>query len=222
MRHRQTRIIAIAFAVALMLGIAGASGCSADESTNGDGAVTGAAQEATQSGSNAYEPTTSEEGTMHVSDVKVTGEEIAVITTSRGVIKFKFYPKDAPNHVASFIELARAGFYDGTKFHRVEPGFVIQGGDPYSKTGAGPVGTGGPGYSLKAEFNDRPHIEGTVAMARSQSPDSAGSQFYICLAPASFLDGQYTVFGQVIEGMDVVKATQVGDVMESVRIEDGK
>ncbi|TDB39983.1 MAG: peptidylprolyl isomerase [Actinobacteria bacterium] len=159
---------------------------------------------------------------MHVSDVKVTGSEVAVITTNRGVIKFKFYAKEAPNHVASYIELARAGFYDGTKFHRVEPGFVVQGGDPYSKTGAGPVGTGGPGYSLKAEFNSLPHLEGTVAMARSQNPDSAGSQFYICLAPAPFLDGQYTVFGQVIEGMDVVKATQVGDVMESVRIEDGK
>lgn len=159
---------------------------------------------------------------MHVSDVKVSGNEVAIITTKRGVIKFKFYPKDAPNHVASFIELARAGFYDGTTFHRVEPGFVIQGGDPHSKTGAGPVGAGGPGYNLKAEFSDQPHVLGTVAMARSQSPDSAGSQFYICLAPAPFLDGKYTVFGQVIEGMDVVQATQVGDIMESVRIEEGK
>lgn len=157
---------------------------------------------------------------MHVSDVKVTGKEVAVITTPKGVIKFEFYAEDAPNHVASFIELARAGFYDGTTFHRVEPGFVIQGGDPNTKTGAGPAGTGGPGYNLKAEFNSRPHLEGTVAMARSQNPDSAGSQFYICLGAQPFLDGQYTVFGQLTEGMDVVRAIQVGDVMESVRIED--
>ncbi|MGB4593135.1 MAG: peptidylprolyl isomerase [Coriobacteriia bacterium] len=159
---------------------------------------------------------------MHVSDVKVTGKEIAVITTKKGVITLEFYPDVAPNHVASFIELAQQGFYDGTTFHRVEPGFVVQGGDPYSKTGAGPVGTGGPGYTLAAEFNDKPHLEGTLAMARSQSPDSAGSQFYICLAPAPFLDGNYTVFGQVIEGMDVVKQIAVGDVMESVRIEQAE
>ncbi len=224
MHAGRTRNVAIACAIALTLIVIGVQGCSAGTSATDAGTGTGATkQESTQTEPQAAESTTtSEEGTMHVSDVKVTGNEIAVITTKRGVIKFKFYPQDAPNTVASFIELARSGFYDGTTFHRVEPGFVIQGGDPYSKTGAGPVGTGGPGYNLKAEFNSQPHIEGTVAMARAQSPDSAGSQFYICLAPAPFLDGQYTVFGQVIEGMDVVKATQVGDVMESVRIEDAK
>ncbi|MEN6429475.1 MAG: peptidylprolyl isomerase [Coriobacteriales bacterium] len=155
---------------------------------------------------------------MHVSQVHVAGDEIAEITTGKGVIRMEFFPEVAPNHVASFIELAEQGFYDGTTFHRVEPGFVVQGGDPYSKTGGGPVGTGGPGYHLAAEFNDRPHKEGTLAMARSQNPDSAGSQFYICLAPAPFLDGNYTVFGQVVEGMDVVHAIAVGDVMRSVRI----
>lgn len=155
---------------------------------------------------------------MHVSQVHVAGDEIAEITTDKGVIRIEFFPEVAPNHVASFIELAEQGFYDGTTFHRVEPGFVVQGGDPYSKTGGGPVGTGGPGYHLAAEFNDRPHKEGTLAMARSQNPDSAGSQFYICLAPAPFLDGNYTVFGQVVEGMDVVHAIAVGDVMRSVRI----
>ncbi|MCE5203569.1 MAG: peptidylprolyl isomerase [Actinomycetia bacterium] len=155
---------------------------------------------------------------MHVSQVHVAGDEIAEITTDKGVIRMEFFPEVAPNHVASFIELAEQGFYDGTTFHRVEPGFVVQGGDPYSKTGGGPVGTGGPGYHLAAEFNDRPHKEGTLAMARSQNPDSAGSQFYICLAPAPFLDGNYTVFGQVVEGMDVVHAIAVGDVMRSVRI----
>jgi peptidyl-prolyl cis-trans isomerase B (cyclophilin B) len=150
-----------------------------------------------------------------------TGDEIAVITTARGVIKFSFFCEDAPRHVAAFIELAEKGFYDGTTFHRVVPGFVIQGGDPNTKTGEGPAGTGGPGYNLKAEFNSRPHLDGTVAMARAQSPDSAGSQFYICLGPQDFLNGQYTVFGQVTEGMDVVHAIQQDDVMESVTIERG-
>ncbi|MCX8006801.1 MAG: peptidylprolyl isomerase [Coriobacteriia bacterium] len=160
-----------------------------------------------------------EEVPLHISDVKVKGDEVAVIETRKGEIRIAFYPDDAPNHVASFIELCESGFYDGTTFHRVEPGFVVQGGDPNSKTGAGPVGTGGPGWRLKAEFNNRPHLEGTVAMARAKDPDSAGSQFYICLAPAPFLDGKYTVFGHVIDGMDVVKAIVPGDEMVSVRIE---
>jgi len=152
---------------------------------------------------------------------KCTGDETAVITTPKGVIKFTFFCEDAPRHVAAFIELAEKGFYDGTKFHRVEPGFVIQGGDPYSKTAEGPAGTGGPGYDLAAEFNSRKHLDGTVAMARAASPDSAGSQFYICLGPQAFLDGNYTVFGQVTEGLDVVHRIERGDAMESVKIERG-
>lgn len=163
--------------------------------------------------------TTGEDG-MYTASYKPNGNEIAVIATPKGVIKFAFYPEDAPNHSAAFIELAKKGFYDGTKFHRVEPGFVIQGGDPLSKTDDPRAGMGGPGYSLKAEFNTRKHVDGTVAMARSQSPDSAGSQFYICLGPQPFLDGQYTVFGQVTEGLDVVHTIEVGDVMESVTIEN--
>ncbi|MGA2758685.1 MAG: peptidylprolyl isomerase, partial [Candidatus Cybelea sp.] len=118
------------------------------------------------------------------------------ITTPRGDIVFRLFPDDAPLHSAAFIKLADAGFYDGLKFHRVEPGFVVQGGDPKGD------GTGGPGYNLKAEFNARPHVRGTVAMARSSRPDSAGSQFYICLGDAAFLNGQYTVFGQMTEGFD--------------------
>ena len=148
-----------------------------------------------------------------------TGDEVAVIDTPKGTIKFTFFCSDAPRHVAAFIELADKGFYDGTTFHRVEPGFVIQGGDPNTKTGQGAPGTGGPGYNLAAEFNDRPHLDGTVSMARAASPDSAGSQFYICLGTQSFLDGNYTVFGQVTEGMDVVRTIQPNDVMTSVSIE---
>jgi cyclophilin family peptidyl-prolyl cis-trans isomerase len=139
----------------------------------------------------------------------------ARISTGKGDIVFTFYPDDAPLHSAAFIKLARAGFYDGLSFHRYEPGFVIQGGDPSGN------GTGGPGYNLEAEFNERPHIQGTVAMARSANPNSAGSQFYICLADAPFLNRQYTVFGHVVEGQHVVDQIRAGDVMSKVTIEDG-
>jgi cyclophilin family peptidyl-prolyl cis-trans isomerase/predicted GIY-YIG superfamily endonuclease len=137
----------------------------------------------------------------------------ARIHTAKGDIVFTFYPQEARQHSAAFIKLARAGFYDGLSFHRVEPGFVIQGGDPSGN------GTGGPGYYLDAEFSNLPHVKGTVAMARAQNPNSAGSQFYICLGDARFLDKQYTVFGQTIEGQDVVDAIRKGDVMETVTIE---
>lgn len=138
----------------------------------------------------------------------------ARISTDKGDIVFKFYPDVAPQHSAAFINLTRNGFYDGLTFHRVEPGFVIQGGDPSGN------GTGGPGYQIDAEFNDQPHIKGTVAMARSSNPNSAGSQFYICLGDAPFLNKQYTVFGHVVEGGDVVDAIRVGDAMNTVTIED--
>lgn len=137
----------------------------------------------------------------------------ARITTKRGDIVFSFYAREAPATVASFVKLARAGFYDGLTFHRVEPGFVIQGGCPLG------TGTGDAGYKLKAEFNAHPHVLGTVAMARAQDPNSAGSQFYICLGDAKFLDKQYTVFGQVTEGIEAVKQIRRGDVMEKVAIE---
>ena len=140
----------------------------------------------------------------------------ARITTPKGDIVFTFYPDDAPMHSAAFIKLARAGFYDGLTFHRVEPGFVIQGGDPVGN------GTGGPGYNLDAEFNERPHLKGTVARARSTTPNSAGSQFSICLEDAPFLTRQYTVFGHVVEGQTVVDAIRPGDQMVQVTIEDTK
>jgi peptidyl-prolyl cis-trans isomerase B (cyclophilin B) len=155
----------------------------------------------------------------HVSDVEVKGDEVAVIETNKGTIEFEFYPEEAPNTVATFIELADQGYYDGITFHRVEPGFVIQGGDPLSREEDPMVGTGGPGWYLREEFNDLPHVDGSVAMARANDPNSAGSQFYITMGPQPFLDGKYTVFGQVIEGLDVVYDIQVGDVMERVHIE---
>jgi len=135
------------------------------------------------------------------------------VSTDKGDIVFDFFPDDAPMHSAAFIKLADAGFYDGLTFHRVESGFVIQGGDPDGD------GTGGPGYRLKAEFNEKPHLRGTVAMARSSNPDSAGSQFYICLGDARFLDNQYTVFGQMSDGFETLDAIRRGDVMNSVKVE---
>ncbi len=138
-------------------------------------------------------------------EVKKMAETTAVIETKFGSIKLKFFPDVAPNHVNNFIELARKGFYDGTTFHRVIPGFMIQGGDPNTKNpDKSRHGMGGPGYSLKAEFNDRPHKRGTLSMARSADPNSAGSQFFICVASAPFLDKKYTVFGEVVSGMEVV------------------
>jgi peptidyl-prolyl cis-trans isomerase B (cyclophilin B) len=138
------------------------------------------------------------------------------IATDKGDIVFTFFPDDAPVHTAAFMKLAEEGFYDGLAFHRVEPGFVIQGGDPDGD------GTGGPGYRLKAEFNKQPHVRGTVAMARSSSPDSAGSQFYICLGDARFLDNNYTVFGQMTEGFETLDAIRKGDKMNLVTVEPFK
>ncbi len=126
------------------------------------------------------------------------------IETGFGNILFKLLPEYAPETVRNFEKLAKSGFYDGTLFHRVIPGFMIQGGDPNTKTGnKSSWGMGGPGYTLKAEFNSRSHLRGIVSMARAQDPDSAGSQFFIVTTDSTFLDRQYTVFGEVIEGMDV-------------------
>ncbi len=129
----------------------------------------------------------------------------AVIETKYGNITLKFFPDIAPGHVKNFLDLAKSGFYDGTVFHRVIAGFMIQGGDPISKDPArrAAYGTGGPGYTIKAEFNEKPHKRGILSMARMSAPDTAGSQFFICVKDALFLDRQYTVFGEVVSGMEV-------------------
>ena len=138
-------------------------------------------------------------------EIQMMEQTTATIETKFGEITLKFFPEAAPNHVNSFIELANDGFYDGTTFHRIVPGFVIQGGDPNTKsTDRSKHGMGGPGFTLKAEFSNLPHKRGTLSMARAAHPDSAGSQFFICVADAPFLDGEYTVFGEVVEGMEVV------------------
>ena len=136
-------------------------------------------------------------------EIKKMTDTRAVIETKFGKIELKFFPEVAPNHVNNFIELAKKGFYDGTTFHRVIPGFMIQGGDPNSKDpDRKKHGMGGPGHTVKAEFNQTPHKRGILSMARSADPDSAGSQFFICVADAPFLDRQYTAFGQVTSGME--------------------
>jgi peptidyl-prolyl cis-trans isomerase B (cyclophilin B) len=137
--------------------------------------------------------------------------EVAIIKTSAGEMVIEFWPDVAPKTVENFKNLARKSFYDGTAFHRIVKGFMIQGGDPLTKDAAAESrwGTGDPGYKLKAEFNDRPHVRGVISMARSQDPDSAGSQFFICLADARFLDRQYTAFGKVRSGDDVLG--KIGD-----------
>ena len=170
-----------------------------------------------------YEPT-----------LEPVGDEIAVITTSKGVIRVRLDAEGAPIHVANFCELAGAGFYDDLKFHRYVPGFVIQGGCPNTRDMTpeqvasgrpgpdGMPGTGGPGYRIRHEYDSNPRNsleDGALAMARSAMPDSAGSQFYLCLGPQHGLDDGYTVFGQTIDGMDVIGQLRAGDVIESVRIE---
>ncbi|MCH8157732.1 MAG: peptidylprolyl isomerase [Nitrospinae bacterium] len=135
-----------------------------------------------------------------------SAEEIAVIETRFGKIEIAFFADKAPGHVKNFTDLARKEFYDGTSFHRVIPGFMIQGGDSFSKTepgNRGKHGMGGPGYTIKEEFNDTRHVRGILSMARSQDPDSAGSQFFIVMKDSFFLDNKYTAFGKVISGMDV-------------------
>jgi peptidyl-prolyl cis-trans isomerase B (cyclophilin B) len=137
--------------------------------------------------------------------------DVAVIHTTEGDMVIQFWPDVAPNTVANFEKLAKQGFYNGTCFHRIMKGFMIQGGDPLTKDPSKEAfwGTGGPGYQVKAEFNSHPHVRGVISMARSQDPDSAGSQFFICLGDASFLNGKYTAFGKLIKGDDVLG--KIGD-----------
>ena len=129
----------------------------------------------------------------------------AIIKTKFGEMEIAFFPEKAPNHVNNFIKLAKSGYYNGTVFHRVIPGFMIQGGDPNTKDPNKPetYGMGGPNEKVKAEFNDIPHRRGIVSMARTNDPNSAGSQFFIVVKDSNFLDGQYTVFGEVVKGMEV-------------------
>ena len=150
----------------------------------------------------------SEDGTKPMNP---SANEVAVIKTSEGDMVVQFWTDAAPKTIQNFKKLARSGFYDGTTFHRIVKGFMIQGGDPLSKdpNKENLYGTGGPGYKIKAEFNDHPHEHGVISMAREPDPDSAGSQFFICLAPVPRLDHQYTTFGKVMKGTDALE--KIGD-----------
>lgn len=162
-------------------------------------------------------------------DANGLSKSMVVVKTSKGVLKFKFYSKDAPNTVKRFAELVQGKFYNGMSFHRVVPGFVVQTGDPKSKNknpNDPTIGMGGSGQRLKAEFNGRKHVRGTVAMARASDPDSADSQFYICLSnTSSHLDGKYTVIGQVIDfgekvgDKDVLERISPWDEVQEMRFE---
>ncbi|HAB15080.1 MAG TPA: peptidylprolyl isomerase [Verrucomicrobiota bacterium] len=145
-----------------------------------------------------------------------TSDEVAIIKTSQGELVLEFWTDVAPQTVANFKKLANQGFYDGTAFHRIVRGFMIQGGDPLSKDQSmeNRWGTGDPGYKIKAEFNAKPHQRGVISMARSSNPDSAGCQFFICLGDAAFLDRQYTAFGRLIRGDE--NLGRLGDVATRV------
>jgi len=174
---------------------------------------------------------------LYTPEYQPTGDEVAIIETDQGTITVQLHGQDAPIHVGNFVELAQKGFYDGLRFHRYVPGFVIQGGCPNTRgmsredvqraadspfPMAKQPGTGGPGYTIKEEFTTNPnnkHLDGTLAMARSSEPNSAGSQFYLCLGAQPFLDSGYTVFGDTIEGKDVIAKLRVGDGIEHITIE---
>jgi len=189
----------------LMAGMALASGCAGGKAAKApDGAAPGAA-----SAASVTAPEPEPEPVSPANTVKV-----ATIRTERGTIRMALLDSYAPNTVKNFVSLISRGFYNGLTFHRVESGVLIQGGDPKGD------GTGNPGFTIKAEFNAHPHIPGAVGMARTMDPDSANCQFYICLRALPFLDGKYTVFAQVFEGLDVVGTVQKGDRMLEVRVED--
>src|SRR5262245_1081134 len=166
------------------------------------GLVSASAQDTTKANQDASKPSEKKEETKSVST-----NEVAVIKSTEGTMVIEFWPDVAPKTVENFKTLAREGFYDGTCFHRVIKGFMIQGGDPLTKDASKEArwGTGDPGYKIKAEFNKRSHVRGVISMARSQDPDSAGSQFFICHGDPTFLDSQYTAFGRLIKGDEVLQ-----------------
>jgi cyclophilin family peptidyl-prolyl cis-trans isomerase len=189
-------LMSVALTACAQSGDAGANAPTDTATTTASETTTSAAVETTPS---ATAPEVQKEKPMSSYENKV-----AEIHTSAGEIDIRFFPDVAPNHVKNFLDLAAKGFYDGTKFHRVIPGFMVQGGDPNTKAGDPSMwGTGGSGVNVKAEFSSVSHKRGIVSMARSQAPDSASSQFFIVVADSTFLDKQYTVFGEVTKGMDI-------------------
>ena len=238
-RHKGALLVALLLVSTAAAMLAGCSTETAPPSASAPaaqttGSSTTGSDTSSAAATSAAAETNSQGETLHTPTYKLNGKEIGVIKTSKGTIKVKFYEKDAPIASANFIELALKGFYNGIKFHRYVAGFVIQGGDPQTKAASagdvaaadsgqtGQFGAGGPGYAIKDEYANNPnkHVDGALAMARTQAPDSGGSQFYFALAPLPSLDGQYTVFGQATEGLDVIHNLRAGDVIESVTVEN--
>lgn len=203
-----TRNFLAALTLLALLLITGACGPAASPTSSGSAGTAGNLSPAQRS--NMYK-------SAPAMTIDANKSYVATIKTSKGTIVAELYPKDAPKTVNNFVFLARDGFYNGLTFHRVVPGFVIQGGDPQG------TGTGGPGYNIPPEIKSK-HTLGALAMARQSGPaqttPSSGSQFYITLAPQPGLDGDYTVFGQVTQGMDVVQKVAVGDKIDSITIEE--
>ena len=190
----------------LILALAACSqtGNGSDTAATDSSATTTTAATTESTATETSQPMTSAAPAAQEKPMSAYENKIAEVHTTAGQINIRFFPDKAPNHVRNFIDLAQQGFYNGTKFHRVIPGFMIQGGDPNTISGSPATwGTGGSPRNVKAEFNDISHKRGIVSMARSQSPDSASSQFFIVVAESKFLDNQYTVFGEVTQGMDV-------------------
>jgi cyclophilin family peptidyl-prolyl cis-trans isomerase len=181
------------------------TGSSTDTAATDTTATTATSAASTESAStDTSQPMTSATPAGQEKPMSAYTNKIAEVHTTAGQINLRFFPDVAPNHVKNFIDLAEQGFYNNTKFHRVIPGFMIQGGDPNTISGNPATwGTGGSPKNVNAEFNSIPHKRGILSMARSQSPNSASSQFFIVVADSPFLDNQYTVFGEVTEGMDV-------------------
>ncbi len=202
------------FTVIIMVMLLAVAGCGSNTEKAADtsGQQGGESQEPAQENGAAGTP----DGESAPFDESVLkGKRVGIIETKYGKIYIELFKDEAPNTVENFKKLAEKGFYDSLTFHRYEPGFVIQGGDPEGN------GMGGPGYTIKAEINSHKHLKGAVAMARRQGDlDSAGSQFYITLEEIPFLDGDYTVFGQVVGGMDAVIQLRAGDKMDKVTVKD--
>ena len=190
----------------LALAACSQTGSSSDTAaTNTDSTTTTAASSTEATATETSQPMTSAVPAAQEKPMSAYENKIAEVHTTAGQFNLRFFPNVAPNHVKNFIDLSQQGFYNNTKFHRVIPGFVIQGGDPNTISGnPGSWGTGGSPNKLKAEFNTIPHKRGILSMARSGHPDSASSQFFVCVADVPSLDNQYTVFGEVTQGMDVV------------------
>ncbi len=230
--NTRTRALLVVLSALLVAGAFAITGCSAGEQPVAEQPAP--EQPATEQPAAEAPATNSQGETLYTPEYQPNGTETATIKTSKGTIVVKLFGKDAPIHVGNFVELAKKGFYDNTKYHRYEKGFVIQGGDPQTRdltseqvqqavtNGNPPLGTGGPGYVIKGEFdpsvNPQKHVKGALGMARTNDPDSAGSQFYFALEPLPMLDGQYTVFGVITEGQGVADDLRVGDTIESVTI----